>query len=457
MQLKDEMLDRIAEQSGNIAQFVSFAPDGSQRFMRIRGIEPSRQFANTEEAITAILRTGAPYVNIRSFLPEKPDGNPFFMGRDGFETPQKVSAKVQELVKEGFYVIVNEEVNVNDGGFSGVLLGNVAEFATRDTPRCVEKPGCAILPRLVMLHFARTVYSHRINIPYDRSYRIEFSVHPGPVGYAKEHQIIWQIEKTERGKEIPEPKPYWSNRVSEDMGDKAYGLLVAHLYNFLVPHTKVVGRVIPPFEFGERTGSPEPCWRRTCPKVQQPGLFTTKHGHIDPFALMQEEDPDATKIAAIIFQDNVEAIYSGAAITDAAGDIVIEGKTGHGDEFMIGTEAPDTSLPEHVEDAVRNVWERAYAVFGPVRFEWCYDKTGTVWIVQFSVGQSATVGDVIYPGEPQHFEVFEANQGLEALRPLAEQAKEERFGIILKGNVGITSHFGDVLRRNQVPSRLERA
>lgn len=281
MQLKDEMLNRIAEQGGNVAQFVSFAPNGIKRFARIQGIAPSRQFASVEEAVATILKTGALYVNIRSFLPEKPDGNPFFMGRKGFETSQKVASKVQELIAQGFYIIVNEEIDIDDGGFSGVLLGNVAEFATRDIPRCVEKPGCAVLSRLVMLDFARTVYSHRINIPYDRSYRVEFSVHPGPVGYARQHQIIWQIEQTECGHEIPEPKPYWPNRVSEDMGDKAYGLLVAHLYNFLVPRTKVVGRVIPPFEFGEETGSPESCWRRTCPKVQQPGLFTTKHGQID--------------------------------------------------------------------------------------------------------------------------------------------------------------------------------
>lgn len=67
------------------------------------------------------------------------------------------------------------------------------------------------------------------------------------------------------------------------------------------------------------------------------------------------------------------------------------------------------------------------------------------------------MGNTIYPGEPQHFEVFEVSHGLEALRPLAERAKQEGFGLILKGSVGITFHFGDVLRRNQVPSRLERS
>ena len=454
--LKDEILNSITEQGGNIAQFISLAPDGSQRFARIRGVAPSRQFLNVEEAIVAIMKTGAPYVNIRSFTPEKPDGNPFFMGRKGFETPEKVAAKVRELTIQGLYVVVNEEIDVGDGGFSGVLLGNVAEFATCDIPRCVEKPGCAVLPRLTMLDFAKTVYGHRINIPYDRSYRVEFSVHPGPVGYAKQHQIIWQIEQTELGREIPEPIPHWPNRVSQDMGDKAFGLLIAHLNGFLVPHTRVVGRVIPPFEFGQHTHSPEACWRRTCPKVQQPGLFTTKHGQVDPFALMQEEDPEGKQIAAMLFQDDVEATHSGATITDAEGKAIIEGKAGHGDNFMIGLESPDRNLPEHVMDSVHNIWEKAYKTFGPIRFEWCYDKCGTLWLVQFHIGESASFGIIIYPGTVRHFEVFEVNLGLERLRQFVERAKIEKFGIILKGNVGITSHFGDVLRRNQVPSRLER-
>jgi len=455
MIFKDEMLNCITEKGGNVAQFVSFAPDGSQRYMRIRGVLPNYHFDNIGEAVAAILRTGVSYINIRSFLPDKPDGNPFFMGRQGLETVEKISCKVQELLSQGFYIIVNEEVDINDGGFSGVLLGNVAEFATRDVPRCVEKPDCAVLPRLKMLDFARVIYGHRINIPYERRYRVEFSVHPGPVGYGKEYQIIWQIESTERGQEIPEPKLFWPNRVSKDIGDKGYGLLMAHLYNFLVPRTKVVGRVIPPFEFGETTGSPEPCWRRTCPIIQQPGLFTTKHGQIDPFALMQKEDPDGSRIAAILFQDNVDSVYSGAAITDAAGGVIIEGIAGHGDEFMIGKNAPETNLPEHVKDAVKNIWEKACIVFErPVRFEWCYDKTGTVWIVQFHIEQSSSIGNVIYPGEPQRFVVFKIEAGLEKLRVLAQQAKEEQFGVILEGRVGITSHFGDILRRYQIPSRI---
>ena len=45
---------------------------------------------------------------------------------------------------------------------------------------------------------------------------------------------------------------------------------------------------------------------------------------------------------------------------------------------------------------------------------------------------------------------------LEAFRGFVTQAVQDGFGIVLKGDVGITSHFGDILRANRLPSRLER-
>ncbi len=455
MRPKDDMLDKIAGQGVNIGQFVSFGPDGVQRFARIRGVDPSYQYGNFGEAARAIMHMGIPYVNIRSFLPDKPDGNPFIIGRNGFETPEKIAAKARELTSQGFYIIINEGIEINGGVISGVLLGDAAEFCTRDTPRCVEKPGCAALPRDIMFDFIETVHGHRVDIPYDPSYRVEFSAYAGRVGYRKKHELIWQVEHTESGRKMPRPTPHWPNRVSEDMGDKAYGLLIAHLYGFFVPRTHVIGRIMPPFEFGMRTKSPEPCWRRTCPKVQQPGRFTTTREPIDPFLLMQTEDPMGTDISALIFQDDVESRFAGAVITDAWDDVVIEGKAGYGDDFMVGA-ASSIELPAHVRDSVHGVWEKAHALFGPVRFEWCYDIAGTLWIVQFHVGRSDSAGNVVYPGEPERFEIFEVSRGLEALRACIEQAKRDHVGIILKGDVGITSHFGDVLRRNQIPSRLER-
>lgn len=455
--MKDEVLRQIVEEGGNVAQCVSYAPDGTQRVTIIRDVDSAHRFGSIEEAVDRLYCAGAPFVNIRCFTPEKPDGHPFWSGRkEKLDTPVKVAAKAREEMARGRYVILNEEIDIMDGGFSGVVLGNVAEFATRDIPRCVEKPGCAQMSRHDMLELARILYHHRINIPYDRGHRVEFSVHPNAVGYARQYQIIWQRERMEIGRITPAPKPAWPNRVSEDMGDKAYGILMAHIHGFRVPFTRVVGRIMPPFEFGEATESKETCWRRTCPKVQQPGLYTTKHGQIDPYDLMRREDPDGSRIAAIIFQDHVEAAWSGAALTGADGEIIVEGKPGRGDTFMVGESGPAVYLPDHIVDAVTGVWERACETFGPVRFEWCSDQNNWIWVVQFHVGQSASEGDVIYPGDASEYRPFAVSNGIEAFRDFVNQAKEEGFGIVLKGNVGVSSHFGDILRRNAVPSRLER-
>jgi hypothetical protein len=43
------------------------------------------------------------------------------------------------------------------------------------------------------------------------------------------------------------------------------------------------------------------------------------------------------------------------------------------------------------------------------------------------------------------------------LRLLIPRAQHESSGIILVGQVGVTSHFGDVLRKAQIPSRIESA
>ena len=464
--LKDQKLDEFAQRGVNIAQFVSYGPDGKKRYSRIRGTYPTHRTASIEGAVQAILDTGAPFVNIRSFLPTKPDGNPFFMGRrEKWATVVDAADVVRKLCRDGYHVVINEDIDINDGGFSGVVMGEVAEFAPMDTPRCVEKttePRCAVLPRREMELLVQTVYERRIGFPYSRNHRIEFSVHPGPVGYLRAPYIIWQEEAIERGTGPAATPPVWPNRYSVVMGDKAYGLLMAHLYGLRVPRTRVTGRVIPPFEFGEFTGDGNTRWVRTCPKNQEPGKFTTEPRWVDPFALMQREDPDGSRIAAIIQQDNVptDGGYSGAAITGADGALIVEGKAGRGDRFMVG-EASCEDLPAFVTDAVEREYDRVLETFGPARFEWVCDAAGNLWIVQFHVGISASVGDVIYPGEPaKSWERFDIAGGLERLRDLVRNISSSRFpgntGVVLVGNVGITSHFGDLLRRAKIPSRLER-
>jgi hypothetical protein len=447
--LKDRAMDNMATVGCNVAMFASYGPDAKMRFSRIRGYPSMTAFDTPLHAVNALLSAGAPSVNIRTFTPDQPDGNPFFYG---IADPTAAAAKVAEMLRDGYHVIINETVDVNDGGFSGVFYGDVCEFAPKDTPRCVEKGGTAMLPRDLAFALIREVYGFNLHLPYASSTRVEFSVHPGPVGYLGQRQLIWQAEE-HPGADLPRPlAPQWPNRYSREVGDKAYGILLAHLRGFPVPKTAVFGRVVPPFQFGREVNADTLRWVRTCPRVQVPGKFTTKRGWMDPFDLMGREDPNGEHIAAILVQDGIASRWSGAALTTPDGHSLIEGQPGEGDEFMVGHK-PNRELPNDVQCAVEDLWWRLNGTFGPVRFEWAYDGQ-MVWVLQLHVGKSTSYGNTIYPGTPERWVNFPIENGLEALRTLIEQAQGEGFGITLLGNVGITSHFGDVLRRGQVPSRL---
>ncbi|HEX2095212.1 MAG TPA: hypothetical protein VHG28_22640 [Longimicrobiaceae bacterium] len=444
---KDQVLDTLAIRA-NVAQFVSFDPGLNQRFAWIRGHEPNAAFGSLAAAVEAILAS-APEgsVNIRSFEPHDPKSREFIYGR---KTADSVLADLRRLAGEGLYTIVNETVDVDDGGVSGVSYGNVVEFAPGDTPRAVEKPGTAALTRDVAERVFRTVYGFAPALPDRPELRVEFSIHPLRRGYRHDHTIVWEIE------ELAEPPTEadigWPNLFSRMLGDKAYGLLVAHALGLRVPHTRAFPRRVAPFSFGNDTGLAEP-WIRTCPTVQQPGRFTTRRGWLDPYQLMQEEDPEGTAIASILAQQGVDAKYSGALISQPDGEPLVEGVAGFGDPFMVGEAAPE-ELPAAVVEEVLEVYRQASSALGPVRFEWVHDGR-EVWIVQLHKGASATSGRVIFPGEAERFHRFDVSAGIGALRELIARIDGSGEGVVLVGRVGVTSHFGDLLRRARVPSRIE--
>jgi hypothetical protein len=148
----------------------------------------------------------------------------------------------------------------------------------------------------------------------------------------------------------------------------------------------------------------------------------------------------------------VDAEFSGAALTGPEG-LVVEGVRGTGDAFMVGSQGPD-SIPELVMRDVTATVATASAKLGAVRLEWVHDGQRT-WVVQLHVGASNSSGSVIYPGEPTRERRFDVSRGLEELREVAADMTGTGEGLVLVGSVGITSHFGDVLRRAQIPSRLE--
>lgn len=447
MTYKDSLLNELAGHA-NIAQFVSFAPSLEQRFAYIIGYAPNHPFLSTHDAIHALLGSStAKSVNVRSFQPTQTKNCEFVYG---LRNVNDVVACVHRLANAGFYTIVNETIDVQDGGVSGVQYEDCLEFAPGDTPRCVEKPGIMAISQNWGMDLLQTIYGFRPALDYDAGTRVEFSIHPLRCGYRHTNTIIWEVETC--GNLGSFVTPTWPNRFSRFLGDKTFGLLVANLLGAKVPYTQVIPRSLPPFSFGQHTGTCE-TWLRTCPAIPTPGLFTTQRGWCDPFHLLAAEDPHQD-IVAVLSQDGIEADYSGALISSESGDLIIEGVRGRGDKFMVGAQEPIVHLPSRVIDSVRDAYDVLALHLGRLRMEWVYDGADT-WIVQLHQGATPTSGGVIYPGQPRDWHFFDVCGGLDGLRILISQLQDTDDGIVLMGDVGVTSHLGDVLRKAKIPSKIQ--
>ncbi|OPY07724.1 MAG: hypothetical protein A4E66_01993 [Syntrophus sp. PtaB.Bin001] len=454
---KDEVLNNLANDT-NIAQFISFSPgqDFKLRFARIIGINPDKTFSSKREAIVELLsRTEDHLVNIRTFEPNRPKGGEFFYGKND---PDEILSLLSLQASKGLYTIINETIDINDGGVSGVSFANIVEFAPFDTPKCVDKPEVCSLPRAMALPILERVYGFLPALNYDASIRIEFSIHPQKRGLHKDHTIIWEKEKV--GTIPTSASIIWPNRFSQMIGDKVFGLLIADAIGLPVPHGIVISRSIAPFSLGRETEKWN-TWMRTCPKTRVPGKYPTIAGWKDPFEFMaaknhKSHSDDYINIASLLIQDGVYAEYSGSLISRMEKLPLIEGVHGRGDNFMVGNAKPE-ELPKEVMDAVIKQHEIAYSSLGPVEMEWVYDGLA-VWIVQLHrLKEEIAMGkETVYPGTPESFQIFDTNHGLESLRALISEIKGTSYGIILRGDVGITSHFGDLLRSAKIPSRIER-
>jgi hypothetical protein len=443
--LKDDRLDQLAA-SHNVAQFVSFAPGSTPVLRHQRIAQQEQRLDGSAAAITRLLSV-AGSVNVRAFRPGLTKGAPFAYGI--VDTAEAVRM-VGRRATEGFYTIVNETVDVHDGGVSGVALGDMVEFAPDDTPRVVEVGDVLAASRRIGFDILRTVYGFVPEIPLDVDQRVEFSIHPNRTGLRRTHTLVWEIEQVDPVQLTP--TLIWPNRFSRLLGDKAFGLLVAHAHGFPVPRTTVVNRRVAPFTFGQDTGSAEN-WLRTSPREQVPGRFTTKLGWSDPFSLLAEEDPTGTAIVSVLSQQAVDAAYSGASlpgIMPRADDV--QGVAGRGDRFMLGVQPP-VELPGNVVAAVREVSARAREVLGPVRLEWAYDH-GQVWILQVHLAEAAAKRNVLSPGKADQWLRFDPSAGLDVLRDLIGVAQRSGAGVLVTGAVGTTSHVGDLLRKARVPGRV---
>ena len=445
---KDAILDRVSEVA-NVAQFVSFSPNLENRHSRIRGIVPNHSFPDLHEAVEALLNAAPDQsVNVRSFTPENPKSREFIYG---IGRNDEVVSAVRRLAASGLYTIVNETVDVHDGGVSGVALGDIIEIAPEDTPRCVEKEGTVSFSHSLGLEVLERVYHFRPALEFGPEMRVEFSLHPLRRGVRHDHTIVWELETI--GPTSSSADTRWPNRFSRFLGDKAFGLLMAEVLGLPVPSTTVFGRFLPPFSFGQRVGTAE-TWIRTCPVVQDPGHFTTQRGWCDPFKLMADEDPQGTLIASVLAQEGIDAAFSGSLIVQADGEVKIEGTQGYGDQFMVG-KLRLVTLPGEITKRVHELYERASEKLGPVRMEWVYDKSGKAWIVQIHRGATTSQGSIIHPGQATFNHEFDVSRGLDELRELIARVQGSGQGIVLVGQVGVTSHLGDLLRKAEIPSRIE--
>jgi hypothetical protein len=446
---KDERLAGLSARF-NVAQFVSFSAGQvpQARYSRIRGRVPDEKFRDVRTAIAALMQATAGSANVRSFRLGRDKGNPFHYG---LTTIDQVVSTVTSLSTEGYSTIVNETIDTDDGGVSGVALGGVVEFTPFDTPRGVEKPGAVSMPYELALGLLKTVYGFHPDVPPPEGERMEFSIHPARLGYRHTHTLLWETERAE-GVRLG-PLVQWPNRFSRLIGDKVFGLLIAHLLDLPVPAATVVSRGVAPFRFGLPTGTSE-FWIRTSPAEQQPGKFTTTYGWQDPYILMAREDPDGTAIASVISQESVEPVYSGASLPGPDEDSdYVEGVKGRGDDFMLGQQRPDP-LPSEVVHDVRMLAKRARSALGPVRIEFVHDGK-KAWVVQLHRSAARYRSGVISPGRPRRGWLdFNPAAGLEILTELITRAQAEDKGVRVVGPVGLTSHVGDLLRKAGVPAEL---
>ena len=446
--LKDDRLDALAE-TGNVAQFASFGPGEVPALRHLRVLPaPASLPQDLEAAIGLVLAGSAGTVNVRSFLPDRDKGCPFHYG---LTTVAEAAALVRSLAAQGYFTIVNETIDVHDGGVSGVSLGGLVEFAPDDTPRAVEQPGTAALSHDLATRLLTAVYGFAPALDTAPDQRLEFSLHPKRVGYRRSHTLCWETEQVQPV--VLSAPVLWPNRFSRHIGDKAYGLLIADLLGVAVPRTTVVSRRVAPFTFGRSTGTAEH-WTRTCPTEQAPGTYTTVAYWTDPFALLQTEDPDGLHLASVLAQEAVDAQWSGATIASAdEHPDHIEGVSGSGEAFMLGERAPEV-VPAGIREDVLQLSAALAATLGPVRIEWAHDGD-TAWALQVHVARHFFAGrSVLSAGDASTWLDFTATDGLENLRDLIARAQQDHAGIRIHGQVGLTSHVGDLLRRAGVPAVL---
>lgn len=445
--LKDVRLWQMS-QAHNVAQFVSFSNEADPHVRYSRVIDDDfDERIDLLSVVSRVMKRWGSTANVRSFLSGQEQGNPFYYG---LKSVEEVCNTVRGLSSAGYYTIVNETVDVEDGGVSGVAHGNVIEFSPEDTPRAVEKPGVVSIRRDWGLAALEKVYGFLPELPQQPTIRTEFSIHPKRVGYRQTHTLVWETNE-QFNPPSATPVTSWPNNFSRFIGDKAFGLLLADVMGIQVPRTLIIPRHVAPFTIGRSTGTHE-SWLRTSPREKQPGKYSTLFGWTDPYKLMEREDPEGNQLASVLVQEAVDPAYSGATGVEH-GKNIVQGVAGRGDEFMLGSAAP-AMLPEIIERDVLNTLAHAGDALGArVNVEWVHDGR-RAWIVQMTIDRSHSAHGVLIPGSPvKGWISFDPSDGLDDLRKKVNIAIAEGKGINVLKAVGQTSHVGDIIRGAGIPAR----
>lgn len=446
--LKDDVLAGLST-TYNVAQFVSVGAGDPPGLRHVIMRDAPDGLTDVRDAIDLLLqRSRDRLVNVRTFDPAGVAKSLRF--HRGLADVELAYTAVTEASRAGLFSIINESIDVSDGGVSGVALPEVVEFAPDDTPRVVEGGKVLSAAPEHAIGLLRAVYGVDLSGLVGDSRRVEFSVHPRGSGFRRERITVWEVGEARPTSAVTAPL-VWPNPFSRLIGDKAFGLLIADLIGLPVPETTVIARRVPLFTFGTPTGIAD-VWLRTAPTIPRPGLYPTVAAWVDPFVLMTEADPAATEIASVLSQRAVAARWSGAtAPADPAGGLAeVHGVSGSGDDFMLGMR-PAEVLPDDVASDVRELLDRAAAVLGPVRMEWAHDGE-RAWVIQMHLvtGGPREAG----VGSADVWMDFDPTDGLDTLRTLVAAAVSAHAGIRVTRPVGITSHVGEILREAGVPARF---
>jgi hypothetical protein len=161
-------------------------------------------------------------------------------------------------------------------------------------------------------------------------------------------------------------------------------------------------------------------------------------------------DPSLAPLASVIVQEEVPAVYSGRVATRPDGSFDLEGRGGPGDEFMVG-EAVAQSLPSEVVEAVCETYRHAELSFGPVSFEWVFDRHA-VWVVQLNLQRHRR--REILPADVEWAEFRYGKGRLEEFRHEVLARRGTRKGLVVLGNVSPLSHLGEIAEQYDVPVRF---